>query len=125
MTGFASLRIRFVAINEFYAGISIGGSIMPQSDFVNYLVRKGTLRNAQELDAAMAGWTAPDSWTARAKEGKAERQKRPGQRMLGRRLPAPHAETPFAVENLAALETAHACDLEMICGDDLRKKPFA
>src|SRR3954471_897042 len=27
---------------------------MPQSDFINHLVRKGALRNAQELDAAMA-----------------------------------------------------------------------
>ena len=27
---------------------------MPQSDFISYLVRKGALRNAQELDAGMA-----------------------------------------------------------------------
>ena len=47
IASFALLRIRFLAINEFYAGISIGGSIMLHSDFVSYLVRKGTLHNAQ------------------------------------------------------------------------------
>jgi general secretion pathway protein E len=34
--------------------MSSAGSDMPQSDFISHLVRKGALRNAQELDAAMA-----------------------------------------------------------------------
>jgi general secretion pathway protein E len=33
---------------------------MQQSDFISHLVRKGALRNAQELDAAMAA-QRPDS----------------------------------------------------------------